>query len=276
MQDEIHRLRELAEGAASSAPTVTQRVVTLLGLVARHEGGIGARDAERATGIDRSAVSRIFRQLESVGWAEQVDDRGTYTAGPQLFAAAAAVRQRDSLWRAAAPLLHELTDRFDETTYVARRRDHQVVFQDKVECSQTIRYVVELNQPFPLTTGAAGRAILSALSRNEIEQIVADGLHAYTPTTITDPDKYRTQLDRDRRLGYAYSKSGWVPRGAGVASPFFDAAGTCSGAITVSAPIDRLTPTAVRSIGPAVRDAARRLSNRLGYGGESQGHDGAP
>jgi DNA-binding IclR family transcriptional regulator len=271
VRDESHSRQEPAEGPPSSSPTVTHRVVTLLGLVARHEGGIGAREAERATGIDRSAVSRIFRQLESLGWAEQVDDRGTYTAGSELFAVAAAVRQRDSLWRAASPLLHGLTGRFDETTYLVRRRDDQVVFQDKVECSQTIRYVVELNQPFPLTTGAAGRAILSALSRNEIDQIIADGLKAYTPTSITDPDKYRTQLDRDRRLGYAYSKSGWIARGAGVASPFFDASGACIGAITVSAPIDRLTPTAVRSIGPAVCDAARQLSDRLGYFGEAWG-----
>ncbi|ORW94714.1 hypothetical protein AWB92_10345 [Mycobacterium sp. IEC1808] len=253
------------------SPTVTNRVVTLLGLVGRHEGGIGAREAERATGIDRSAVSRIFRQLESLGWVEQVDDRGTYTVGPEMFAVAAAVREHDSIWRAAAPLLRKLTDRFDETTYLARRRDHQVVFQDKVDCSQPIRYVVQLNEPFPLTTGAAGRAILSALPHREIDEVLALGLRAYTPTSITDPDKYRAQLNRDRRLGYAYSKSGWIQRGAGVASPFFDASGACSGAITLSAPIDRLAPAAVRSIGPAVRDAAQQLSHRLGYCGKRWG-----
>ena len=90
--------------------------------------------------------------------------------------------------------------------------------------------MIELNQAFPLTTGAAGRAILSALSREEIEVVIAQGLPPYTPTSITDPDQYRAQLDRDRRLGYAYSKSGWIRRGAGVASPFFTASGACVGA----------------------------------------------
>jgi DNA-binding IclR family transcriptional regulator len=255
----------------TSSPTITDRVVTLLAVVGRHEGGIGAREAERVTGIDRSAVSRIFRQLDGLGWLEQVDDRGTYTVGPEMFAVAAAVRERDSVWRAAAPLLRTLTERFNETTYLTSRRHHQVVFQDKVDCVQAIRYVIELNQPFPLTTGAAGRAILSALPRKEIETVIAGGLLAYTPTSITDPDKYRTQLDRDGRLGYAYSKSGWIPRGAGVASPFFDASGICTGAITLSAPADRLTPAAVRAIGPAVRDAAQQLSHRLGYCGEPWG-----
>jgi DNA-binding IclR family transcriptional regulator len=255
----------------SPPPSITYRVATLLDLVGHQPGGIGVREAERATGIDRSAVSRIFGQLERLGWVEQADDRGTYTVGPAMFAVAAAVRQRDSLWLAAGPLLQGLTDRFNETTYLAVRRGHQVIFQDKVECSQRIRYVIELNEPFPLTTGAAGRSILAALPREEAGEVIGDGLTAYTPMTITDPGKYRVQLDQDAQRGYAYSQSGWVARGAGVASPFFDASGTCTGAITVSAPADRLTPEAVRNIGPAVREAARQLSRRLGYSGEPWG-----
>ena len=257
----------------SPPPSITYRVATLLDLVGHQAGGVGVREAERATGIDRSAVSRIFGQLERLGWVEQADDRGTYTVGPAMFAVAAAVRQRDSLWLAAAPLLQALTDQFNETTYLAVRRGHQVIFQDKVECSQRIRYVIELNELFPLTTGAAGRSILAALPRAEADGVIAHGLTAYTPMSITDPGKYRVQLDQDARLGYAYSQSGWVARGAGVASPFFDAAGTCTGAVTVSAPADRLTPEAVRTIGPAVREAAWQLSRRLGYSGEPWGED---
>jgi DNA-binding IclR family transcriptional regulator len=261
-------------GSQTPAPSIAHRVVTLLELVGRQEGGIGVREAERTTGIDRSAVSRIFRQLESLGWVEQVDDRGTYAVGPAMFAVAAAVRQRDSLWRAAAPLLQALTDQFNETTYLAVRRDQQVIFREKVDCSQRIRYVIELNEAFALTTGAAGRAILSALPREDADEVIAHGLTAYTSMSITDPGTYRAQLDEDARLGYAYSQSGWVARGAGVASPFLDASGACAGAITLSAPIDRLTPEAARAIGPEVREAARQLSRRLGYSGEPWG--GAP
>jgi DNA-binding IclR family transcriptional regulator len=89
---------------SQSPPRIAYRVATLLEMVGRNEGGIGVREAERVTGIDRSAVSRIFRQLESLGWVEQADDRATYKVGPTMFAVAAAVRQRDSLWRAAGPL----------------------------------------------------------------------------------------------------------------------------------------------------------------------------
>lgn len=256
---------------ASPAPSVTSRVTTLLDLIGRRKEGIGPREAERATGIDRSAVSRMFRQLESLGWVEQIGDSGSYTVGPEMFALAAAVRQHDSLWKAAGPLLADLTGRLDETTYLAVRRQQRVVFRDKVDCAQRIRYIVELNEPFPLTSGAAGRAILSALPRDEVDAIVGEGLTAYTSSSITDPDRYRSQVGEDRSLGYSYSRSGWVAGGGGVASPFFNAAGECIGAITVSAPIDRLPPDRAAELGPTVRNVARALSRRLGYSGAPWG-----
>lgn len=86
----------------------------------------------------------------------------------------------------------------------------------------------------------------------------------------------RTQLDEDARLGYAYSQTGWVVRGSGVASPFFDPSGRCIGAITVRAPIDHMTPEAARLIGPEVRKAAAQLSRRLGHSGERTGLSASP
>jgi DNA-binding IclR family transcriptional regulator len=245
--------------------SVSHRVATLLELVAFHEGGIGVREAARETGIDRSAVSRLFRQLEAVGWVEELEGRGLYTVGPRMFAVAAAARQRDSLWRVAGPVLRELRDEFDETAYIAVREGDRVVFREKLESSQRIRYVVELHAPHRLTTGAAGRAILSGLAEPDVTRILGEGLVAHTPQSITDADAYRAQLEADRRLGYAYSASGWVARGGGVASPFFDAAGQCAGAITVSAPIDRLGEDVATRIGRGVRRSANLVSARLGW-----------
>jgi DNA-binding IclR family transcriptional regulator len=264
-QDDVEAASD--SGAAPTPPSISYRVATLLELVGFREGGIGPREAARETGIDRSAVSRIFRQLETVGWVEQADDRGTYSAGPRMFAVAAAVRQRDSLWRAASPFLQALAAEHDETAYVSVLEDERVVFKEKIDSTQRIRYVVDLNTPYPLTTGAAGRAILSALPEEVAERAIRRGLVPYTPSSITDPVAYRRQLSQDRERGYAYSASGWVARGAGVASPFFNAAGQCRGALTISAPIDRLSPEAAPSIGASVLRAANGLSHRLGWDG---------
>ena len=176
------------------SPSMSHRVATLLELVGRRASGIGSREAARESGIDRSAVSRIFRQLETLGWVEQPDERGNYTTGPRLFALAAAVRQRDSLLCAASPLIEALAAAFGETAYLAVRRDDLVVYQEMVESTHRIRYVVDLHTPFPLSTGAAGRAVLSTLDDDVVDRILSSGLPAYTPRSITDPGAFRDQL----------------------------------------------------------------------------------
>jgi DNA-binding IclR family transcriptional regulator len=74
----------------------------------------------------------------------------------------------------------------------------------------------------------------------------------------------RAQLAEDVRLGYSYSPGRWVPNGGGIAAPFFDAAGRCAGAITLSSPMDRLRKLSVEEVGAAVNEAAHQMSERLG------------
>jgi IclR family acetate operon transcriptional repressor len=250
-------------------PGVLDRAVVLLELVAANEAGIGVREAARQTGVDRSAVSRILAQLEEIGWVEQAGERGVYTAGPRLFSLVAVLRDRDSLWNAARPILQEIVDVYNETCYLAVREHHRLVFREKIDCDQPIRYVLELGKPFRLTTGAAGTAILSGMPTSEVELVFAEGLERSTPNSITDVAEYRETLERDRRLGYSVSRGRWVRNGAGVAAPFFDATGSCAGAVTLSLPADRLELLPVEKVGRAVRDAAHQLSRRLGYVGHS-------
>lgn len=246
---------------------VLDRAMLLLETVSAHEQGIGVREAARRTGIDRSAVSRILVQLEQLGWVEQSGERGVYMAGSRLFSMVAVLRDRDGLWNAARPIVRELVDLYNETVYLAVREHHRLVFRNKIDCDQTIRYVLELGKPFRLTTGAAGTAILCGLPTSEVELVFAEGLERYAPNSITDVGEYRETLERDRKLGYSVSRGRWVRNGAGVSAPFFDATGSCAGALTLSCPRDRLDLLPVEKVGESIRDGARKLSRRLGYRG---------
>lgn len=251
--------------AAAQKSGMLARSITLLELVATHVDGIGVRDAARRTGIDRSAVSRILTQFEELGYVEQERERGVYAAGPRLFSIVAALAERDSLVKAAEPLLKELVARFNETCYAVALVDDTLVYRSKVDCDNTIRYVIELGKGFPLVSGASGMAILTGLSPDERDRILQQPIVAHTDASLTDPDAVRAQLAEDIRLGYSYSPGRWVPNGGGVAAPFFDAAGRCAGAITLSSPMDRLQKLSIDEVGAAVHAAARRMSERLGH-----------
>jgi DNA-binding IclR family transcriptional regulator len=240
------------------------RAITLLELVVTQTDGIGVREAARRTGIDRSAVSRFLAQFEELGYVDQELKGGVYAAGPRLYSIVAALSARDSIAKAAEPLLKELVGRFNETCYAVTRVGDSLVFRAKVDCDNTIRYVIEMGRAFPLVSGASGMAILSALPAEDLDRILSQPVTQHTEVSITEPDTLRAQLVEDVRLGYSYSPGRWVPNGGGVAAPFFDATGRCVGAVTLSAPMDRLDKMSVPEIGAAVRGVADRISERLG------------
>lgn len=250
--------------STSSPSGVLARAITLFELVAVQSDGIGVRDAARRTGIDRSAVSRILTQYEEMGYVEQERDRGLYHAGPRLFSLVAAVAERDSLTRAAQPFLQDLVQRFNETCYLAARLEDHLVFRSKVDCEHTIRYVIEMGKPFPLVSGASGLAILCGMTDDDVNAVLEQPISGTTSESFADPDAVRAQIAVDRALGYSHSPGRWVPNGAGISSPFFDATGRCVGALTLSCPADRLNLMSVEEIGEAIRNAAAQMSIRLG------------
>jgi DNA-binding IclR family transcriptional regulator len=265
MTDQAERPGRDAMGDIGQKTGMLGRALTLLEAVSVYTDGVGVREAARQTGIDRSAISRIFTQLEEFGYVEQDRIRGVYAAGPALFALVAALSERDSLWKAAEPFIKDLAARFHETCYVTARVGDELVFRGKVDCEHQIRYVVEMGKAFPLVSGAAGMAILSALDEVERDRLLAGDLPRYTPFSIVDRDEYRAQLAADRELGYSYSPGRWVRGGAGIAAPYYDAGGRVAGSITLSCPADRLEDLCIDEVGQAVAKACRGLSHRLGY-----------
>ncbi len=243
------------------------RVVRLLEAVATTDMNSGVRALARESGIDKSAVSRLLRQLTELDVLEPSDVAGRYHIGPRFFAIARAVSSRDELGRAARPILEGLVARFNETTYLAVREREDVLFREKVECYQPIRYVIDMSRPSPLHAGSAGRAILAALDDDQFESVVAGlSLEAVTPQTITDAAELRRRRAEDRQRGYTVSIAERSVGGCGVAAPFFGPDGRCLGSIVITMPQIRFSAAKVQLWGAAMVAAAGQLSQRLGSG----------
>jgi IclR family acetate operon transcriptional repressor len=273
VSDARARLNGAAADEAPSARTAHRnrhntvaKVVMLLEALAAREEGIGVRELGRELGIDKSAISRLFEQFVELRVAEQDELSGRFRAGPALFSLAATVHGHDTLWRAAEPILRKLATTFNETCYLAIRDGDEIIFRDKVDCTHTVRYVIDPGERAPLHAGAGGRAVLMALGDDEVRRILKrTGLPAVTPHTITDPDQLLALLAADRKRHYAASRGERVPAGGAVAAPYFDASGRCLGSVVFTWPDQRYDPAEEPEIAAAVLRASEDLSRRLGY-----------
>jgi IclR family acetate operon transcriptional repressor len=242
------------------------KVVMLLEALAAREEGIGVRELARELGIDKSAISRLFEQLVELGAAEQDEFSGRFRVGPALFALAATIHGRDTLWRAAEPIIRDLVNTFNETCYLAVRDGDEIIFRDKVDCTHKVRYVIDPNERAPLHAGAGGRAVLIGLPDDEVRAILhRTGLPAITSRTVTDPGKLLTLVEADRARHYSASRGERVPSGGAIAAPYFDATGRCLGTVVLTSPDQRYNPAQEPEIAAAVLRAADDLSERLGY-----------
>ena len=261
------RLDEAEPGHGSDPRAVgsVARIVRLLEAVATTETNAGVRALARESGIDKSAVSRMLRQLTEIDVLEPSDVAGRYRIGPRFFAIARAVSGRDEVGRAARPILEGIVATFNETSYVAVRERNEVVFREKVECDQSIRYVIDMSRPAPLHAGSSGRAVLSGLDDDEFETVVTQlSLDPVTPQTITEVAELRRRRAEDRDRGYTVAISEIRAGGCGVAAPFFGPDGRCIGAIVITMPQIRFDAAKVAGWGAAMVAAAQQLSSRLG------------
>ena len=117
----------------------------------------------------------------------------------------------------------------------------EVVYVDKVESRQRIRYTASLGERRPLYCTAPGLAVFAFLPTAEKRRLLESlDLVPFTEATITDREVLRARLDEIRSAGVAVNIDEFIAGAGGVAAPIFDAHGAPVAACTVIGPTPRL------------------------------------
>ena len=92
-----------------------------------------------------------------------------------------------------------------------------------------------------LHSTAAGKAFLAALPREEVDTIIDQrGLKRFTRNTITDQERLHNELERIRAHGFAFDDREQFDGVRCVATTITADSGDLLGAISISAPIERM------------------------------------
>jgi DNA-binding IclR family transcriptional regulator len=125
--------------------------------------------------------------------------------------------------------------------------------------------VQSIGSRWPLHATSTGLAILAFTPEAERNQLLTPPLTAVTGYTITDPAHLCRELEAICRRGYAVADEGLEVGLVAIGAPLYNHDGEIPAAISVAGPKVRLTPPRVAEIGALVREAAARISMRLGY-----------
>lgn len=257
--------------AAGGAPLdgghrAVARVLDILETLSGQPGGASLTELSLALEAPKTSLLPLLRTLVSRGYAARTD-AGRYRVGRRWLEAGEKGPAAPDLVEAAHPVLQALTRETGETTFVAvlPPGHSELVYVDKVESPQRIRYSAELGERRPLYCTATGFGLFGFLEPAQREHLVRTlPLTRHTRRTTTSRELLRRRLDAIRAAGVAVTVDEFVIGAGGAAAPVYGRDGRLVAACAVTGPTERIQAHR-RRFAEAARRAAAEISERLGY-----------
>lgn len=215
-------------------------------------------------GINKSTVLRLTAPLVEADLLARDRETGWFRLGHGALRLGQAYLSSLDLRAVAAEPLRQLLRAVDETCHLVVYDAPDVVYIDKLENEHNVRMASRVGSRVPAYRTAVGKAILAWSNEDAVAEVIDNGMPEITKFTITDPDRFRAELDRVRRRGYSIDDRENEPEVRCVAAPVFDHTDGVAGALSVSGLVSRMTPARVREIGPLVVRTGLEISRVLG------------
>src|SRR5690606_25700861 len=183
-------------------------ILELLGARSR----VSLSDVARYLGLPRSSAHALLTTLCSRGYATYSARDRTYAIGIRAWELGQQFRAYDTIVRHAAPEMESLVENLNEICQLAVRDGRQLVYLHKVESQQPMQLLSRPGTRLNAHASGLGKALLSALSDNEIDELYAGvELETFTPSTIRTVDDLKRELAQIRRIGIAEDREEYVP-----------------------------------------------------------------
>ena len=238
-----------------------ERALAILRNLAASEAGVSEL-AERV-GLPKSTVSRLLATLHDLRAVAPSDDG--YRVGPLITEIAAGTGRHEGLAALARPYLSGLVDAFGEDAGVSVLDSGDVLYLEQIGSDAPVQLRDWTGERVPPHCVPSGLVLLAHSDPAERERILGRPLPRLTANTMVAPAKLRRRIAGIAQRGTEWVYGEFNDDINSVAAPVFDGGRRAIAAIHVHGPAYRFPgerdPV---HIAEGVRDAARRLSGRLG------------
>ena len=260
------------EAQAGNRLTGTQsieRALTLLREIAAHNrGGSRLLDLATRTALQRPTVHRMLKCLANENMVQQDPDTHRYFLGSMAFELGLTAAPRFNLREICHPALTRIAEATGDTVFLTQRSGLDSVCLDRREGAFPIKaFTLEIGMRRPLGVGTGSLAILSALSEEEMQRVVAANA-VRLPEYGLSAGVLLAQVKKSQKLGYAMRE---VPGLAGVRSvgqALRNQSGIAFAALSVSTITSRMSDKRAGEVVLLLKGESRQIERQLASGGE--------
>jgi DNA-binding IclR family transcriptional regulator len=238
-----------------------QRAIAILRCFEEHDE-LGVTEISKMVGLNKSTTFGLIDTLRKEKFLQVDEKTGSLKLGLGLFRLSANVKL--DLKNICAPYINELLQTTKETVNLVIRDGDNVVYIEKKESPYSMRISTRIGQQLPLYCTAVGKAILSFLRDDEIQEYIGRvRLKPFTDKTLKSKKELYEQLACIRDKGYAYDMEELENGVICVAVPLLSPERIPVGGLSVSGPSIRMTPAKRKEITKQLLTRAAQISLKL-------------
>jgi IclR family acetate operon transcriptional repressor len=225
---------------------------------------IGVSELSRMLELPKASVQRALVALGDAGWLRRTpgpSPRWVVTQHAMLVGMLGS--GGSTLRELALPVMEGLREATRETIHLAVPEDDGLVVVERIEGPRGGRQIEPIGRRVPYHATATGKAVLAHLIPELRQQRLRASLQHHGTRVAFEPTTLALELDRVVAQGFSVTDREWRPDVVAVGAPILTTRGEPIGAISVSAPADRMTATTRDGYGQLVASAGKELSDRL-------------
>jgi DNA-binding IclR family transcriptional regulator len=211
----------------------------------------------RTCGLNRATAWRLLKTLQARGLVTVDQATGRYSIGLAAVELGNAAGP-DALIGAVHPVLEQICRQTGETASLAMPGMGGLTYVDEVTPAAVLT-ASWLRRSVPLHATSTGKALLAFLPTEQVRQVLAQELPAFTATTITDPDALAAELAATRARGYGTCAGELESSLYGVSAPVLDRTGRPLAVLSIWGPKDRVREEMFAGLGAIAVRAARQV-----------------
>jgi DNA-binding IclR family transcriptional regulator len=264
------------DAAPRRVPAVRNAIAVLRHLHATDSSPATMTEIASALGMNRSTCFTLLKVLAEEGFLTYEDDAKTYRLGPQLIELASAVDDHGNITRISMTYVRRLARELRLSVALVRMTGSEdFVVLDKEDSPEPFRVTLAIGERFPGNSAVLAKAYFAWLDEEAVDRLIERmGLPPRTPSTITDPKRFKTELALVRERGYATSVGEYYPGKNTLAAPIFDRYGQVSHLLLVVALAEDLPQERMEACGELLRETAASVTSEIG--GRPADSPGAP
>jgi len=218
------------------------RALAILRLFARHDAELDLAEISNLAKLPKSTCHRLVATLEANGFVADGGGRGRYRLGLAAAQVGEVAMRQLRPSAAVRDLMEGLCSQTKETVGLIVLHGDRVLVIERVESPLPLRMQDTIGNLLPAHCTASGKLLLALTLKDDDEWLRRHNFQAFTANTITNIERFRSELERIRSNGYSVDNEEYCVGLFCMSVPVRNHFGDPVAALSISAPSARARP----------------------------------